>query len=50
MVLELAPVGDGILVLTLKDRKYEWAFVGADRLIHDRSGEPVDCHGEPGRR
>jgi len=33
----------GVLVLILHADGYEWAFVGTDGLVHDRSGEPVAC-------
>lgn len=33
----------GVLVLILRDDSYEWAYVGTDGVVHDRSAEPVPC-------
>lgn len=33
----------GVLVLMLRAGGYEWAFVGTDGVVHDRSLEPVPC-------
>ena len=33
----------GVLVLALRSGEYEWAFVGSDGAIHDRSAAPEAC-------
>ena len=33
----------GVLVLMLRPDSYEWAFVGTDGIVHDRSVKPVAC-------
>lgn len=33
----------GVLVLSLRPGRYEWAFVGVDAQVHDRSHGPVPC-------
>ncbi|HEX7082326.1 MAG TPA: metallophosphoesterase [Gammaproteobacteria bacterium] len=35
----------GVLVLMLEPTSYEWAFIGADGIVHDRSDGPVACAG-----
>lgn len=34
----------GILVLALQPDRYDWAFVGTDGAVHDRSRESIRCH------
>lgn len=33
----------GVLVLALRPSSYEWAFVGVDGVVYDRSDAPVAC-------
>ena len=33
----------GVLMLALRPGAYQWAFIGVDGRIHDRSGSPVPC-------
>lgn len=40
--------GLGVLVLSLRPGAYQWAFVGVEGRILDRSPAPVPCHGPPG--
>jgi acid phosphatase type 7 len=40
----------GVLILVLRPDSYEWAFVGIDAVVHDRSDAPVACTAEPGRQ
>lgn len=35
----------GVLVLILHPGSYEWAFIGVDGVVHDRSERPVPCSG-----
>jgi 3',5'-cyclic AMP phosphodiesterase CpdA len=35
--------GHGVLVLALHAESYEWAYVGTDGVIHDRSAAEVPC-------
>jgi 3',5'-cyclic AMP phosphodiesterase CpdA len=33
----------GVLVVALHDASYEWAFIGVDGVVYDRSSAPVGC-------
>lgn len=33
----------GVLVVALNDASYEWAFIGVDGVVYDRSPAPVRC-------